>query len=71
MDNNNFGKTTNTHSWKGFPPSVKERSTTAYVSGNVKNRDVQNQSFYRFGGKTPLGKHIERIEESPKLNSTF
>jgi hypothetical protein len=50
---------------------VKERGTTAYVSGNVKNRDVQNQSFYRFGGKTPLGRHIDRVDEPPKLNATF
>lgn len=35
-----FSKTTNSISWKGFPASVNERSTTAYVSGNIKNRDV-------------------------------
>lgn len=62
-----------THSWKGFPASVPERASTAYVSGNIKNRDVQNQSFYRFGGTTPIRKHVDRIvvEEPPKLNSTF
>lgn len=36
----NFSKTSMSTSWKGFPASVKERVTTAYVSGNVKNRDV-------------------------------
>lgn len=65
------GKQTMAGSWKGFPSSVKERATTAYVSGHVRNRDVQNQSFYRFGGTTSLSKHVDRIDETPKLNSTF
>lgn len=35
-----LAKTTMTGSWKGFPASVPERASTAYVSGNIKNRDV-------------------------------
>ena len=74
--NPNLAKTSMAQSWKGFPASVPERSSTAYVSGNIKNRDVQNQSFYRFGGTTPIRKHVDRIggetaEAIPKLNSTF
>ena len=30
-----------------------------------------NQSFYRFGGKTPIAKHVNSIEDVPKLNSHF
>jgi hypothetical protein len=58
-------------SWKGFPASVDERPSTAYVSGNIKNRDVMNQSFYRFGGKTPITKHVSSNADMPKLNSHF
>ena len=57
--------------WKGFPQSSEERPSTSYVSGSIKNRDVINQGFYRFGGKTPIGKHVTSQEEVPKLNSTF
>jgi hypothetical protein len=66
-------KTTHATSWKGFPASVEERPSTAYVSGNIKNRDVLNQSFYRFGGKTPIKQHVTNtsIEDMPKLNSHF
>jgi len=53
-----LAKTTKTHSWKGYPQSVNERASTAYVSGNIKNRDVLNQSFYRFGGTTPITRHM-------------
>ena len=66
-----LGKSTYARSWKGFPASTDERGSTAYVSGNIKNRDVLNQSFYRFGGRTPIGKHINSIDEIPKLNGTF
>jgi hypothetical protein len=64
-------KTTLATSWKGFPASVDERPSTSYVSGNIKNRDVMNLSFYRFGGKTPIAKHVNSIEDVPKLNSHF
>ena len=67
-----LSKTTNSTSWKGFPASVVDRTTTAYVSGNIKNRDVMNQSFYRFGGKTNITKQIDKFDgDEPKLNSTF
>ena len=66
-----MGKTTYAQSWKGFPASTDERGSTAYVSGNVKNRDVTNLSFYRFGGRTPISKHVNSIDGLPKLNSTF
>lgn len=35
-----LSKTTYATSWKGFPASVDARTTTAYVSGNIKNRDI-------------------------------
>jgi len=28
-------------------------------------------SFYRFGGKTPLGKHFQNLNDVPKLDSKF
>jgi len=65
-------KSLGTLTWKGYPPvSDKERPSTAYVSGNVKQRDQLNQSFYRFGGRTPLGKHVQSLAEVPKLNFKF
>ena len=65
-------KTTLATSWKGFPASVEERPSTAYVSGNIKNRDVLNQSFYRFGGKTPIRQFVaSSSDDMPKLNSHF
>jgi hypothetical protein len=66
-----MGKSSYSQSWKGFPASTDERGSTAYVSGNIKNRDVLNQSFYRFGGRTPITKHVNSIDGLPKLNSTF
>ena len=30
-----------------------------------------NQSFYRFGGKTPITKHVSSNADMPKLNSHF
>jgi hypothetical protein len=66
-----MGKSTYSQSWKGFPASTDERGSTAYVSGNIKNRDVLNQSFYRFGGRTPIAKHVNSIDGLPKLNSSF
>ena len=66
-----MGKSTYAQSWKGFPASTDERGSTAYVSGNIKNRDILNQSFYRFGGRTPIVKHVESIDGLPKLNSSF
>jgi len=65
-------KTTLATSWKGFPASVEERPSTAYVSGNIKNRDVLNQSFYRFGGRTPIRQFVPNTsDDMPKLNSHF
>jgi len=37
-----MSKTTYAQSWKGYPASTDERGSTAYVSGNIKNRDVLN-----------------------------